>query len=177
MPTYYIVAPAEASSNLARYDGVKFGYRSNKGKNLIEMYENTRGEGFGEEVKRRIMLGTFVLSAGYKDAYYKKSQQVRRVVQDKTNEILKEFDFILSPTTPHTAFNVGQKQTDPTLMYLEDIFTVHANITGSPAISLPLYKHSNGMPFGLQLLSKKFSERKLLSFSSVLMKEYSLNGR
>ena len=123
------------------------------------------------------MLGTFVLSAGYKDAYYKKSQQVRRVVQDKTNEILKEFDFILSPTTPHTAFNVGQKHTDPTLMYLEDIFTVHANITGNPAISLPLYKHSNGMPYGLQLLSKKFSEAKLLSFSSELMKEHTLDDR
>ena len=177
VPTYYVLTTAEASSNLARFDGVHYGYRTEHPKNLEETYINTRTEAFGEEVKRRIMLGTFVLSAGYKDAYYKKSQQVRRVVQDKTNEILKEFDFILSPTTPHTAFNVGQKQTDPTLMYLEDIFTVHANITGSPAISLPLYKHSNGMPFGLQLLSKKFSERKLLSFSSVLMKEYSLNGR
>lgn len=177
VPTYYVLTTAEASSNLARFDGIHYGYRTEHPKNLEETYINTRTEAFGEEVKRRIMLGTFVLSAGYKDAYYKKSQQVRRVVQDKTNEILKEFDFILSPTTPHTAFNVGQKQTDPTLMYLEDIFTVHANITGSPAISLPLYKHSNGMPFGLQLLSKKFSERKLLSFSSELMKEYSLNGR
>ena len=177
VPTYYVLTTAEASSNLARFDGVHYGYRTEHPKNLEETYVNTRTEGFGEEVKRRIMLGTFVLSAGYKDAYYKKSQQVRRVVQDKTNDILKEFDFILSPTTPHTAFNVGQKQTDPTVMYLEDIFTVHANITGNPAISLPLYKHSNGMPYGLQLLSKKFSEAKLLSFSSELMKEHALDDR
>lgn len=172
VPTYYVLTTAEASSNLARFDGVHYGYRTDHPKNLEETYINSRTEAFGEEVKRRIMLGTFVLSAGYKDAYYKKSQQVRKVVQDNTNEILKEFDFILSPTTPHTAFNIGQKQTDPTVMYLEDIFTVHANITGNPAISLPLYKHSNGMPFALQLLSKKFSERELLSFSSELMKEY-----
>ena len=173
VPTYYVLTTAEASSNLARFDGVHFGYRTESPNNLEETYIKTRSEAFGEEVKRRIMLGTFVLSAGYKDAYYKKSQQVRRVVQDKTNEILRDFDFILSPTTPHTAFNIGRKQTDPTVMYLEDIFTVHANITGSPAISLPLYKHSNGMPFGLQLLSKNFSERDLLSFSSELMKEHS----
>jgi len=176
VPTYYVLTTAEASSNLARFDGVHYGYRTKCPKNLEETYINTRTEAFGEEVKRRIMLGTFVLSAGYKDAYYKKSQQVRRVVQDKTNEILKEFDFILSPTTPHTAFNIGQKQTDPTVTYLEDIFTVHANITGNPAISLPLYKHSNGMPFGLQLLSEKFSERKLLSFSSELMKVHNIDG-
>ena len=176
VPTYYVLTTAEASSNLARFDGVHYGYRTERPKNLEETYINTRTEAFGEEVKRRIMLGTFVLSAGYKDAYYKKSQQVRRVVQDKTNEILKEFDFILSPTTPHTAFNIGQKQTDPTVMYLEDIFTVHANITGNPAISLPLYKHSNGMPFGLQLLSEKFSEGKLLSFSSELMKSHTADG-
>ena len=176
VPTYYVLTTAEASSNLARFDGVHYGYRTECPKNLEETYINTRTEAFGAEVKRRIMLGTFVLSAGYKDAYYKKSQQVRRVVQDKTNEILKEFDFILSPTTPHTAFHIGQKQTDPTVIYLEDIFTVHANITGNPAISLPLYKHSNGMPFGLQLLSKKFSEGKLLSFSSELMKVHTVDG-
>jgi len=177
VPTYYVLTTAEASSNLARFDGVHYGYRTEHPKNLEDTYINTRTEAFGEEVKRRIMLGTFVLSAGYKDDYYKKSQQVRRIVQDKTNEILKDFDFILSPTTPHTAFDIGKKQTDPTVMYLEDIFTVHANITGNPAISLPMYKHTNGMPFGLQLLSKKFSERELLSFSLELMHEYSKDGK
>ena len=115
------------------------------------------------------MLGTFVLSAGYHDAYYKKAQQIRRVVQDKTEEILRDFDFILSPTTPHTAFDIGKKNSDPTVMYLEDIFTVHANISGNPAINLPLYTHSNGMPFGLQLLAKKFNEKELYSISSELM--------
>ena len=177
VPTYYVLTTAEASSNLARFDGVHYGYRTEHPKNLEDTYINTRTEAFGEEVKRRIMLGTFVLSAGYKDDYYKKSQQVRRIVQDKTNEILKDFDFILSPTTPHTAFDIGKKQTDPTVMYLEDIFTVHANITGNPAISLPMYKHTNGMPFGLQLLSKKFSERELLSFSLELMHEYTKDGK
>ena len=136
---------------------------------MEETYVKSRTEGFGEEVKRRIMLGTFVLSAGYHDAYYKKAQQVRRLVQNKTEKILMDFDFILSPTTPHTAFDIGNKHTDPTAMYLEDIFTVHANISGNPAINLPLYTHSNGMPFGLQLLSKKFKEKELYSISSELM--------
>ena len=115
------------------------------------------------------MLGTFVLSAGYHDAYYKKAQQVRRLVQNKTEKILMDFDFILSPTTPHTAFDIGKKHTDPTALYLEDIFTVHANISGNPAINLPLYTHSNGMPFGLQLLAKKFNEKELYSISLELM--------
>ena len=170
VPTYYVLTTAEASSNLARFDGVHYGFRSEKTENLEQTYINSRTEGFGEEVKRRIMLGTFVLSAGYHDAYYKKAQQVRRLVQNKTNEILENYDFILSPTTPHTAFDLGKKQTDPTVMYLEDIFTVQANITGHPSISLPLYKHSRGMPFGLQILSQKFTEKKLLSFSEEIMK-------
>ena len=170
VPTYYVLTTAEASSNLARFDGVHYGFRSEKTENLEQTYINSRTEGFGEEVKRRIMLGTFVLSAGYHDAYYKKAQQVRRLVQNKTNEILEKYDFILSPTTPHTAFDLGKKQTDPTVMYLEDIFTVQANITGHPSISLPLYKHSRGMPFGLQILSQKFTEKKLLSFSEEIMK-------
>jgi len=170
VPTYYVLTTAEASSNLARFDGVHYGFRSEKTENLEQTYINSRTEGFGEEVKRRIMLGTFVLSAGYHDAYYKKAQQVRRLVQNKTNEILENYDFILSPTTPHTAFDLGKKQTDPTVMYLEDIFTVQANITGHPSISLPLYKHSNGMPFGLQILSQKFTEKELLSFSEEIMK-------
>ncbi|MGY8988708.1 MAG: Asp-tRNA(Asn)/Glu-tRNA(Gln) amidotransferase subunit GatA [Flavobacteriales bacterium] len=169
VPTYYILTTAEASSNLARFDGVHYGYRTKSPSNMEETYVNSRTEGFGEEVKRRIMLGTFVLSAGYHDAYYKKAQQVRRVVQNKTEEILMDFDFILSPTTPHTAFDIGNKQTDPTVLYLEDIFTVHANISGNPAINLPLYTHSNGMPFGLQLLAKKFNEKELYSISSELM--------
>ena len=170
VPTYYVLTTAEASSNLARFDGVHYGFRSEKTENLEQTYINSRTEGFGEEVKRRIMLGTFVLSAGYHDAYYKKAQQVRRLVQNKTNEILENYDFILSPTTPHTAFDLGKKQTDPTVMYLEDIFTVQANITGHPSISLPLYKDSRGMPFGLQILSQKFTEKKLLSFSEEIMK-------
>ena len=138
---------------------------------MEETYVKSRTEGFGEEVKRRVMLGTFVLSAGYHDAYYKKAQQVRRLVQNKTEKILMDFDFILSPTTPHTAFDIGTKHADPTAMYLEDIFTVHANISGNPAISLPLYTHSNGMPFGLQLLSKKFKEKELYSISFEIMSE------
>jgi aspartyl-tRNA(Asn)/glutamyl-tRNA(Gln) amidotransferase subunit A len=170
VPTYYVLTTAEASSNLARFDGVHYGFRSEKTENLEQTYINSRTEGFGEEVKRRIMLGTFVLSAGYHDAYYKKAQQVRRLVQNKTNEILENYDFILSPTTPHTAFDLGKKQTDPTVMYLEDIFTVQANITGHPSISLPLYKDSRGMPFGLQILSQKFTEKELLSFSEEIMK-------
>jgi len=173
VPTYYVLTTAEASSNLARFDGVHYGYRSENPKNLEDTYIDSRTAAFGEEVKRRIMLGTFVLSAGYNDEYYKKAQQVRRIVQNKTDEILKDFDFIISPTTPHTAFEIGKKKVDPTVMYLEDIFTVHANISGNPSVSLPLYTHSNGMPFGLQVLSKDFTEKELLSFSSHLMKNFS----
>ena len=173
VPTYYVLTTAEASSNLARFDGVHYGYRTENPENLEDTYIDSRTIGFGDEVKRRIMLGTFVLSAGYNDEYYKKAQQVRRIVQNKTDELLKDFDFILSPTSPHTAFEIGKKKVDPTVMYLEDIFTVHANISGNPAISLPLYTHSNGLPFGLQLLSKDFTEKDLLSFSSEIMKNFS----
>ncbi|MEJ6749101.1 MAG: Asp-tRNA(Asn)/Glu-tRNA(Gln) amidotransferase subunit GatA, partial [Flavobacteriales bacterium] len=173
VPTYYVLTTAEASSNLARFDGVHYGYRIENPENLEDTYIDSRTTGFGDEVKRRIMLGTFVLSAGYNDEYYKKAQQVRRIVQNKTDELLKDFDFILSPTSPHTAFEIGKKKVDPTVMYLEDIFTVHANISGNPAISLPLYTHSNGLPFGLQLLSKDFTEKDLLSFSSEIMKNFS----
>ena len=169
VPTYYVLTTAEASSNLARFDGVHYGYRSKEIANLEETYTKSRTEGFGKEVQRRIMLGTFVLSAGYHEAYFTKAQQIRRVIQNATNEILKDFDFILTPTTPHTAFDLGQKHKDPTVMYLEDIFTVQANLSGHPAISLPLFKHSNGMPFALQLLAKNFEEQKLLSFSNYLM--------
>ncbi|MES2591549.1 MAG: Asp-tRNA(Asn)/Glu-tRNA(Gln) amidotransferase subunit GatA [Bacteroidota bacterium] len=175
VPTYYVLTTAEASSNLARYDGITYGYRSKDitGDSSLEaVYKKSRSEGFGAEVKRRIMLGTFVLSSGYYDAYYSKGQKVRRLLKDKTNDILNKYDFILLPTTPGTAFEFGQKSADPIAMYLEDIFTVQANITGLPAISLPMGKHSNGLPFGIQVIAKDFEENELLSFSKQLMEKY-----
>lgn len=172
VPTYYVLTTAEASSNLARYDGITYGYRSANATDLESTYKKSRSEGFGLEVKRRIMLGTFVLSSGYYDAYYSKGQRVRRLLQNKTNEILNNYDFILLPTTPGTAFEFGQKGADPIAMYLEDIFTVQANITGIPAISLPIGKHSNGLPFGIQLMGKKFAESELFSFSKIVQSEF-----
>jgi len=168
VPTYYVITTAEASSNLARFDGVHYGYRSEKITDLESTYINSRTEGFGEEVKRRIMLGTFVLSAGYYDSYFTKAQKIRRLIQDKTNEMFKNYDFVISPTTPHTPFDIGIKQTDPTAMYLEDIFTAQANLTGNPAISIPLGKHSNGLPIALHLMADHFKEADLLAFSSHL---------
>ena len=164
VPAYYVLTTAEASSNLSRFDGVHYGYRSDKAKGVEETYKKSRSEGFGPEVKRRIMAGTFVLSHGYYDAYYTQGQKVRRVLQDKTEEIFKNFDFILTPTTPTTAFNLNAV-TDPISMYLQDIFTVHANLTGNPAISLPLGKHTNGLPFGLQLMAPHFQENALFNFA------------
>jgi aspartyl-tRNA(Asn)/glutamyl-tRNA(Gln) amidotransferase subunit A len=172
VPSYYVLTTAEASSNLGRYDGIGFGYRSPNATDLESTYKKSRSEGFGAEVKRRIMLGTFVLSSGYYDAYYSKAQRVRRLIQNKTNEILNSYDFILLPTTPSTAFEFGQKGADPIAMYLEDIFTVQANITGLPAISLPMGKHSNSLPFGVQLIAKNFAEAELLSFSKELMNNF-----
>ena len=172
VPTYYVLTTAEASSNLARFDGINFGYRSKNATDLESTYKKSRSEGFGAEVKRRIMLGTFVLSSGYYDAYYSKGQKVRRMLQNKTNEILKDHDLIILPTTPGAAFEFGQKGADPIAMYLEDIFTVQANITGLPAISLPLGKHSNGLPFGVQLIGKSFEDAELLSVSNHLMKNF-----
>lgn len=169
VPVYYVLTTAEASSNLARFDGVHYGYRSESATDIPTTYTKSRTEGFGEEVKRRIMLGTFVLSAGYYDAYYRKGQKVRRLLQDKTNDIFESYDFILSPTTPHTAFEIGRKTTDPTEMYLEDIFTVQANIVGCCAISLPTGKHSNGLPFGIQLMAPSFKDQDLLAFSHQIM--------
>ena len=166
--TYYVLTTAEASSNLARFDGVHYGYRSENITDLESTYINSRTEGFGEEVKRRIMLGTFVLSAGYHDAYFTKAQKIRRLIKDKTNEMFEEYDFVVSPTTPHTPFEIGKKQTDPTVMYLEDIFTVQANLAGNPAISLPLGKHSNGLPIGLHLMADNFKEADLFAFSKYL---------
>ena len=169
IPAYQVLTTAEASSNLARYDGVHYGYRTESAENLDGTYIKSRTEGFGKEVKRRIMLGTFVLSEGYFDAYYTKAQKVRRLIKDKTDEILTNYDFILTPTTPTTAFDIGSKTQDPIEMYLEDIFTVQAPLAGNPAISLPLGNHSNGLPFGIQLTGKRFDESGLLSFSKYLM--------
>ena len=165
LPTYYIVAPAEASSNLARYDGVKYGYRSNKGKNLIEMYENTRCEGFGDEVKRRVLIGTYVLSSGYYDAYYLKAQKVRRLIKNDFDECFKGVDAILTPSTPNTAFKIGEKTNDPISMYLNDIFTVPVNLAGIPAISIPAGQDKKGLPLGLQLISKALDEQKILNIA------------
>jgi aspartyl-tRNA(Asn)/glutamyl-tRNA(Gln) amidotransferase subunit A len=172
VPTYYVLTTAEASSNLARFDGINYGYRSPNAFDLESTYKKSRSEGFGEEVKRRIMLGTFVLSAGYYDAYYSKGQRVRKMLQNKVNEILNGYDMILSPTTPGTAFEFGQKGADPIAMYLEDIFTVLANITGHPAISIPSGKHSNGMPFGVQLTAKAFADAELMAFSKEVLEKY-----
>ncbi|MBS1524562.1 MAG: Asp-tRNA(Asn)/Glu-tRNA(Gln) amidotransferase subunit GatA [Bacteroidetes bacterium] len=169
VPTYYILAMAEASSNLARYDGVHYGYRSPDSTDLLTTYKRSRSEGFGTEVKRRIMLGTFVLSAGYYDAYYARAQKVRRLIREKTDALLKEYDFILSPTAPEPAFPIGRKEKDPVVMYLYDIFTVKASLAGVPAISLPAGNNSNGMPLGLQLIAKRFAEQELLDFSKYFL--------
>lgn len=169
VPTYYVLTTAEASSNLSRFDGVHFGHRSSSAVGVEQTYKKSRSEGFGPEVQRRIMAGTFVLSHGYYDAFYTKGQKVRRVLKNRTEEILSEYDLILLPTTPSTAFELNAVK-DPIQMYLQDIFTVHANLTGHPAISLPLGKHSNGMPFGIQVMGKNFGEKDLFNFSSYLEK-------
>jgi len=169
LPAYYILTTAEASSNLSRYDGVKYGYRSKNIKDLESMYKKTRSEGFGEEVKKRILLGTFVLSASYYDAYYTKAQKVRRVIKEETEKIFSEFDFLVIPTTPTTAFKMGEKTEDPIAMYLADLFTVQANLSGIPAISIPNGKDSKGLPIGIQVMSKAFSEEDLLAFSKYLL--------
>jgi aspartyl-tRNA(Asn)/glutamyl-tRNA(Gln) amidotransferase subunit A len=167
VPTYYVLTTAEASSNLSRFDGVHFGYRSTDAKGVEETYKKSRSEGFGEEVKRRIMAGTFVLSHGYYDAYYTKAQKVRRVLQDKTNEILANYHFILLPTTPSVAFDKGGVK-DPIQMYLQDIFTVHANLSGHPALSIPVGKHSSGLPFGIQIMASNFDENGMLNLAQYI---------
>ncbi|MBN8703266.1 MAG: Asp-tRNA(Asn)/Glu-tRNA(Gln) amidotransferase subunit GatA [Bacteroidetes bacterium] len=172
VPTYNVLTTAEASSNLARYDGIHYGYRSKQATDLDSTYKKSRTEGFGKEVKRRIMLGTFVLSAGYYDAYYAQAQKVRRVLTDSLNKVFETSDYIILPSTPGTAFKIGQNTQDPIAMYLEDIFTVLANHTGMPAISIPMGKHSNGLPFGIQVIGKKFDERGLLAFSNYLINNY-----
>ena len=167
LPTYYIVAPAEASSNLARYDGVRYGIRI-EGKDLQEMYENTRAEGFGREVRRRIMIGTYVLSAGYYDAYYLKAQKVRTKIAADFRNSWKTVDLLLTPTAPSAAFVQGEKMNDPIAMYLNDIFTVPASMAGLPAISVPAGLSSDGLPLGLQLIAKPFDEELLFRGAGIL---------
>lgn len=170
-PAYYVLTTAEASANLARYDGVRYGYRASteEGASLDICYRKTRSEGFGKEVKRRILLGTYVLSEGYYDAYYTKAQQVRRLVAEEAYRILHEYTCLLMPTFPTTAFRLGENTDDPVKMYLGDLYTVFANLAGLPAISVPLFRHSNGLPFGLQLVAGRFQEKKLLEIAAYLL--------
>jgi aspartyl-tRNA(Asn)/glutamyl-tRNA(Gln) amidotransferase subunit A len=170
IPAYYVLTTAEASTNLSRYDGVRYGYRAEGVKTLEETYKKSRTEGFSEEVKRRIMLGAFVLSSGYYDAYYSKAQQVRRLLVDRTADIFKDFDLILMPAAPTSAWKLGEKDSDPVAMYLADIFTVQANMVGIPAISLPIGVDSEGLPIGLQFMSDKWCESELLAFADYFQK-------
>ena len=172
LPTYYIIAPAEASSNLARYDGVKYGFRSNETSSLDEMYELTRSEGFGKEVKRRILIGTYVLSAGYYDAYYLKAQKVRKLIANDFNEVFSDCDLILTPTAPSAAFPLNEDQKDPIKMYLNDVFTVPASLAGIPGISIPYGNDKNGLPLGIQLLGKHFNEQEIFNAAFALEKDY-----
>ncbi len=171
LPTYYILTTAEASSNLSRYDGVKYGYRSPNTTDLESMYKTSRSEGFGPEVQRRIMLGTFVLSASYYDAYYTKAQKVRRLIREKTKSILKDYDFIVIPTTPTTAFKLGEHSKDPLEMYLADLYTVQSSVAGTPAISIPNGEDSEGLPIGFQIIADDFDEANLFAFSDYLMNQ------
>jgi aspartyl-tRNA(Asn)/glutamyl-tRNA(Gln) amidotransferase subunit A len=172
VPTYYVLTTAEASSNLSRFDGVKFGHRTKQPiSDLTELYKLSRTEGFGEEVQRRILLGTFVLSAGYFDAYFTKAQQVRKQLVNFTEELFSKYEVLISPTVPSTAFRLGEHHQTPSQMFLADIYTVYANLVGIPAISIPLFKHSNGMPFGLQAMSATFQEETLLAFSASQMNQ------
>ena len=176
LPTYYIVAPAEASSNLARYDGVKYGFRS-KGENLIDMYEKTRSEGFGAEVQRRIMIGTYVLSSGYYDAYYLKAQKVRKLIKNDFDEAYKKVDAIITPSTPSAAFKIGEKTNDPVSMYLNDIFTVPVNLAGLPAISIPAGVDAKGYPLGLQIIGKAFDEQNILNIAYAIEEKISFKNK
>ena len=176
LPTYYIVAPAEASSNLARYDGVKYGFRA-KGENLIDMYEKTRSEGFGPEVQRRIMIGTYVLSSGYYDAYYLKAQKVRKLIKNDFDEAYKKVDAILTPSTPSSAFKIGEKKNDPVSMYLNDIFTVPVNLAGLPAISIPAGHDATGYPLGLQIIGKAFKEQEVLNLAYAMEEKINFKNK
>lgn len=169
---YYILTTAEASSNLARYDGARYGHRSNESSTLKDMYVNSRTEGFGIEVKRRIMLGTYVLSAGYYDAYYKKAQKVRRLIKSDFDKAFSEVDIILTPTSPTVAFKIGEKSSDPLQMYLSDIYTVSANLAGIPGVNIPIAKNRKGLPIGLQLMANQFDEEGLLKTSYYIQENY-----
>ena len=163
IPVYYVLAPAEASSNLARYDGVRYGYRAPEYKDLTDMYKKTRAQGFGAEVKRRILIGTYVLSAGYYDAYYLKAQKLRRLIAQDFTDAFKQCDVIMGPTTPTTAFNLGEKSDDPVSMYLSDIYTIAVNLAGLPGMSIPVGFGANGRPVGMQIIGNYFSEAKMLN--------------
>jgi aspartyl-tRNA(Asn)/glutamyl-tRNA(Gln) amidotransferase subunit A len=165
VPTYYLLTTAEASSNLSRFDGVKYGYRSPNATDLESLYKKTRAEGFGPEVQRRIILGTFVLSADYYDAYYTKAQRVRRIIRDKTAELLTQYDFLLTPTAPTPPFKLGENTQDPLALYLADIFTVQASLAGVPAISVPMGTTAAGLPMGLQIIAPAFGEAQMLAFA------------
>ena len=171
LATYYIISCAEASSNLGRYDGIRYGHRAKNYSNLRELFKNSRSEGFGEEVKRRIILGTYVLSSGYYDAYYKKAQQVRTLVSNKFNEAFKKYDVILTPTSPTTAFKLGEKSSNPLEMYLSDICTVSVNIAGLPGISIPCGLDSKGLPIGMQLIGKRFDEETIIKVAHAYEKQ------
>ncbi len=175
--TYYIVAPAEASSNLARYDGVKYGYRAEDFNGLIDMYFKTRSEGFGDEVKRRIMLGTYSLASGYYDAYYLRAKKVRTLIKRDFERVFENFDVIITPTSPTTAFRIGEKSSDPLTMYLSDIFTISVNLAGVPAISIPCGLDSNGLPIGLQIIAKPFDEATLLKVAYRIQELVDFRGR
>ncbi|MBI5059151.1 Asp-tRNA(Asn)/Glu-tRNA(Gln) amidotransferase subunit GatA [candidate division KSB1 bacterium] len=166
IPVYYILATAEASSNLARFDGVRYGFRHADGGTLLDLYERTRGAGFGPEVRRRIMMGTYVLSEGYYDAYYKKAQRVRRLIVDDFKRAFADVDVVISPTTPTTAFKIGERADDPVAMYLSDVFTVPTNLAGIPAVSVPVGEDSQGLPIGLQIQGPHFAERRILTLGA-----------
>ena len=164
---YYVLAPAEGSSNLSRYDGVRYGYRSENYENLEQMYEKTRAEGFGKEVKRRILIGTYVLSHGYYDAYYLQAQKIRRLIANDFVEAFKNCDVILSPTSPSLAFKIGEKSNNPVQMYLSDIYTIGVNLAGLPGMSLPCGFSKSGLPIGMQLIGNYFDEAKLLNTANI----------
>jgi aspartyl-tRNA(Asn)/glutamyl-tRNA(Gln) amidotransferase subunit A len=173
VPAYYILTTAEASSNLSRFDGVRYGHRTDDQEaGFPEFYRKSRSEAFGKEVKRRILLGTFVLSAGFYDAYFTKAQKVRKILTERTKLIFNDFDLILTPTVPTTAFKAGEKSSDPIAMYLADLYTVYANLVGIPGISLPIFTHTNGMPFGIQAMTNQFRELSLLKFSNELLQQF-----
>ena len=174
---YYIVATAEASSNLARFDGVRYGYRAQNSENLLEMYCKTRAEGFGPEVKRRIMLGTYALSSGYYDAYYKKAQQLRRLISNDFDKAFKEVDILISPTCPNTAFDLNSRANNPLAMYLTDIATISSNLIGSPALSMPCGFDRDNMPIGLQIIARKLDEKTLFKASYALEQELKISDK